>query len=72
MEKSAVGVGDGGRPDSGSRDSSVLVAARGVEEDGLWVDRGVDTDIDMFVSRGGRREGPAFGPSSTSSGSGVE
>lgn len=66
MEKSAVGVGDGERPDTGGG----LVVDRGAGGDGLWANRTGDTV--MFVSRRGRREGPAFGPSSTSSGSGVE
>lgn len=70
MEKSAVGVGDGGREDTGSRDSGGVVADRGVAGDVLRGERVVGTV--MMVSRTGRREGPAFGPSSTSSGSGVE
>jgi len=69
MEKSAVGVGDGGRPDDASRDSSGLVVDR-VGGVALRADRIVDTV--KFVSRTGRREGPAFGPLSISSGSGVE
>lgn len=60
MEKSAVGVGDGGRPDTVSRDSDRLGADRGVGGVALRADRIVDTV--KFVSRTGRREGPAFGP----------
>lgn len=67
MEKSAVGVGDGGRADSESRENGGSVTDRGV---GGWAERMVGRV--MLVSRTGRREGPACGLSSIRSGSGVE
>lgn len=70
MEKSAVRAGDGGRPATESRDRGGMVPDSGGEGDALFADRIVDTA--MFISRAGGRDGPAFGPSSTSSGSGVE
>lgn len=70
MEKSAVGVGDGGRPGAGSRDSGGVDSDKGAGGNELWEARKVDAVI--LVLRTGKRDGPAFGPSSAGTGSGVE